>query len=75
MATMYADPFSDRRDPMEDDGFALPDDRLHAPHEQFHLPNFYQGIATAIWFLAEVGARRPLRIPSKRRHAKPTPIM
>lgn len=37
-------------------GFALPDDRLHAPNEKFHLPNFYNGIATCIWFLATVGA-------------------
>jgi acetylornithine deacetylase/succinyl-diaminopimelate desuccinylase-like protein len=37
-------------------GFALPDDRIHAPNEKFHLPNFYRGIATSIWFLAEVGA-------------------
>jgi acetylornithine deacetylase/succinyl-diaminopimelate desuccinylase-like protein len=39
-------------------GFALPDDRLHAPNEKFHLPNFYNGIATSINFLAEIGARR-----------------
>lgn len=38
-------------------GFALPDDRMHAPNEKFHLPNFYNGIATSITFLAEVGAR------------------
>ena len=35
-------------------GFALPDDRMHAPNEKFHLPNFYNGIATCIWFLAEM---------------------
>lgn len=39
-------------------GFALPDDRLHGPNEKFHLPNFYNGIATSISFLAEVGARQ-----------------
>ncbi len=39
-------------------GFALPDDRMHAPNEKFHLPNFYNGIATSIWFLAEIGAMR-----------------
>jgi acetylornithine deacetylase/succinyl-diaminopimelate desuccinylase-like protein len=39
-------------------GFALPDDRMHAPNEKFHLPNFYNGIATCIWFLAAVGAER-----------------
>src|SRR5262249_43555932 len=36
-------------------GFALPDDRMHAPNEKFHLPNFYNGIATSIAFLANVG--------------------
>jgi acetylornithine deacetylase/succinyl-diaminopimelate desuccinylase-like protein len=35
-------------------GFALPDDRMHAPNEKFHLPNFFNGIATSIWFLTEV---------------------
>jgi acetylornithine deacetylase/succinyl-diaminopimelate desuccinylase-like protein len=39
-------------------GFALPDDRMHAPNEKFHLPNFYNGIATSITFLAEIGARQ-----------------
>jgi acetylornithine deacetylase/succinyl-diaminopimelate desuccinylase-like protein len=38
-------------------GFALPNDRIHAPNEKFHLPNFYNGIATCIWFLAAVGAK------------------
>jgi hypothetical protein len=37
-------------------GFALPDDRMHAPNEKFHLPYFHKGIATSIWFLAQVGA-------------------
>jgi acetylornithine deacetylase/succinyl-diaminopimelate desuccinylase-like protein len=37
-------------------GFGLPDDRIHAPNEKFHLPNFYNGIATSIWFLAAAGA-------------------
>jgi acetylornithine deacetylase/succinyl-diaminopimelate desuccinylase-like protein len=41
-------------------GFALPDDRIHAPNEKFHLPNFYNGIATCIWFLAAIGASRNL---------------
>jgi len=36
-------------------GFALPDDRMHAPNEKFHLPNFYNGIATSIWFLSTIG--------------------
>jgi acetylornithine deacetylase/succinyl-diaminopimelate desuccinylase-like protein len=38
-------------------GFALPDDRMHAPNEKFHLPNFYNGIATSIWFLTEASTR------------------
>jgi acetylornithine deacetylase/succinyl-diaminopimelate desuccinylase-like protein len=37
-------------------GFALPDDAMHAPNEKFHLPTFFNGIATSIWFLAEMGA-------------------
>jgi acetylornithine deacetylase/succinyl-diaminopimelate desuccinylase-like protein len=37
-------------------GFALPDDHVHAPNEKFHLPNFFNGIATSIWFLAAMGA-------------------
>jgi acetylornithine deacetylase/succinyl-diaminopimelate desuccinylase-like protein len=39
-------------------GFALPDDRIHAPNEKFHLPNFFNGIATAIWFMAALGGMR-----------------
>ena len=35
-------------------GFGLPGDRIHAPNERFYLPNFYQGIATSIHFLAKV---------------------
>jgi acetylornithine deacetylase/succinyl-diaminopimelate desuccinylase-like protein len=35
-------------------GFALPDDRMHAPNEKFHLSNFYEGIATSIWFLSKL---------------------
>ncbi len=42
-------------------GFALPDDRMHAPNEKFHLPNFYHGIATSVWFLAEIGKGAGLR--------------
>jgi len=37
-------------------GFALPDDRIHAPNEKFHLPTFHRGIATCIWFLADLDA-------------------
>jgi acetylornithine deacetylase/succinyl-diaminopimelate desuccinylase-like protein len=36
-------------------GFALPDDQMHAPNEKFHLPNFFNGIATSIHFLAGLG--------------------
>lgn len=51
-------------------GFALPDDRLHGPNEKFHLPNFYNGIATSIRFLAEVGASngRARRTAAEVRH-------
>ncbi len=42
-------------------GFALPDDRMHAPNEKFHLPNFYNGIATCIHFLAALAASPPGR--------------
>jgi acetylornithine deacetylase/succinyl-diaminopimelate desuccinylase-like protein len=42
-------------------GFALPDDRMHAPNEKFDLRNFYNGISTSIWFLANLsGGRQPL---------------
>ncbi len=37
-------------------GFALTDDGMHAPNERFYLPNFYNGIATCIRFLHEIGA-------------------
>lgn len=48
-------------------GFALPDDRMHGPNEKFHLPNFYNGIATSIWFLAAVraGKRSAHRSPTR----------
>ncbi|MEK7400514.1 MAG: dipeptidase [Candidatus Poribacteria bacterium] len=36
-------------------GFALPDDQKHAPNERFYLPNFFNGIETIIWFLAQIG--------------------
>jgi acetylornithine deacetylase/succinyl-diaminopimelate desuccinylase-like protein len=36
-------------------GFGLPADGMHAPNEKFHLPNFYNGIATSIAYLATVG--------------------
>ena len=39
-------------------GFALPDDHIHAPNERFYLPNFFNGIATSIWFLSVLGAMR-----------------
>lgn len=33
-------------------GFGLPDDHIHGPNENLHLPNFYNAIATSIWYLA-----------------------
>jgi acetylornithine deacetylase/succinyl-diaminopimelate desuccinylase-like protein len=48
-------------------GFALPNDRMHAPNEKFHLPNFFNGIATGVWFLAAVSDGRQLDAqPSQR---------
>jgi len=41
-------------------GFALPDDHIHSPNERFYLPNFFNGIATSIWFLAAAGAMQRL---------------
>ena len=38
-------------------GFALPDDRIHAPNEKLHLPNFFNGVNTSTWFLAETASR------------------
>lgn len=47
-------------------GFALPNDRMHAPNEKFHLPNFFDGIATSVWFLAALGsAQYPESSPAK----------
>jgi acetylornithine deacetylase/succinyl-diaminopimelate desuccinylase-like protein len=46
-------------------GFGLPDDHIHGPNENFHLPNFYNAIATSIWYLAiaeKLGARRGKQI-------------
>jgi hypothetical protein len=39
-------------------GFGLPDDHIHGPNEKFHLPNFYNAIASSIWYLA-VAAKLP----------------
>jgi acetylornithine deacetylase/succinyl-diaminopimelate desuccinylase-like protein len=39
-------------------GFGLPDDHIHAPNEKFHLPNFANGIAASIWFLATLAHLR-----------------
>ncbi|MEW5755938.1 MAG: dipeptidase [Pseudomonadota bacterium] len=38
-------------------GFALPDDGVHAPNEKFYLPNFFKGIATCIYFIANMADR------------------
>jgi acetylornithine deacetylase/succinyl-diaminopimelate desuccinylase-like protein len=46
-------------------GFALPDDRMHAPNEKFHLPNFYNGIATSLWFLFAIGAEQEMKMQAK----------
>jgi acetylornithine deacetylase/succinyl-diaminopimelate desuccinylase-like protein len=56
-------------------GFALPDDRMHAPNEKFHLPNLYHGIATSIWFLAEIGMRAGLQSRPTRKRAAPPAAM
>jgi hypothetical protein len=55
-------------------GFALPDDRIHAPNEKFHLPNFYNGIATCIWFLAAIGAGRNLIRDVGHRRGQPVSV-
>jgi acetylornithine deacetylase/succinyl-diaminopimelate desuccinylase-like protein len=39
-------------------GFALADDQMHGPNEKFYLPNFFNGVATSISFLAEMGSKR-----------------
>ena len=46
-------------------GFALPDDRMHAPNEKFHLRNFYNGIATSVWFLHEMGGMSRASLASR----------
>jgi acetylornithine deacetylase/succinyl-diaminopimelate desuccinylase-like protein len=51
-------------------GFALPDDRMHAPNEKFHLPNFYRGISTNIWFLAEAARRLRRADEPTRKHVR-----
>jgi acetylornithine deacetylase/succinyl-diaminopimelate desuccinylase-like protein len=56
-------------------GFALPDDRMHAPNEKFHLPNFHKGIATSIWFLAQIGLLRGPAAQPQRRHAELATIL
>jgi acetylornithine deacetylase/succinyl-diaminopimelate desuccinylase-like protein len=42
-------------------GFGLPDDHIHGPNEKFHLPNFYNAIATSIWYLAAAAKLRSAR--------------
>lgn len=49
-------------------GFGLPGDHIHGPNERFYLPNFYNAIATSIWYLA-VAAKLPTA-ERMRRHAK-----
>lgn len=55
-------------------GFALPDDRLHGPNEKFHLPNFHNGIATSIHFLAEICGRPDLKTQPAWDHMKQVPV-
>lgn len=45
-------------------GLALPNDRAHAPNERFHLPNLWSGIATSVWFLAELASIQSGRMPN-----------
>jgi acetylornithine deacetylase/succinyl-diaminopimelate desuccinylase-like protein len=45
-------------------GFALGDDNKHAPNERFYLPNFYNGIATCIWFMAALSKYHPSHLPN-----------
>src|SRR5262249_38719937 len=45
-------------------GFALPDDQMHAPNEKFHLPNFFNGIATSVHFLAGLDKAQDFRSSS-----------
>jgi acetylornithine deacetylase/succinyl-diaminopimelate desuccinylase-like protein len=47
-------------------GFGLPGDHIHAPNEKFHLPNFYNAIATSIWYLALAAKLRASRSLQKR---------
>jgi acetylornithine deacetylase/succinyl-diaminopimelate desuccinylase-like protein len=47
-------------------GFGLPGDHIHAPNEKFHLPNFYNAIATSIWYLNLAAKLRGTRSPQKR---------
>jgi acetylornithine deacetylase/succinyl-diaminopimelate desuccinylase-like protein len=49
-------------------GFALPDDRMHAPNEKFYLPNFYNGIAASITFLADVAQHQTILIDGALSH-------
>jgi acetylornithine deacetylase/succinyl-diaminopimelate desuccinylase-like protein len=35
-------------------GFALRDDGMHGPNERFYLPNFFNGITSSIWLLANL---------------------
>lgn len=54
-------------------GFGLPGDHIHAPNEKFHLPNFYNAIATSIWYLALAAKLRRSRgqlalVPHSKHH-------
>jgi acetylornithine deacetylase/succinyl-diaminopimelate desuccinylase-like protein len=47
-------------------GFGLPGDHIHAPNEKFYLPNFYNAIATSIWYMALAAKLRGQRPWQKR---------
>jgi acetylornithine deacetylase/succinyl-diaminopimelate desuccinylase-like protein len=48
-------------------GFGLPDDHIHGPNEKFYLPNFYNAIATSVWYLAAAA-----KLPTAERMQKQT---
>ena len=53
-------------------GFGLPDDHIHGPNENPTLPNFYNAIATSIWYLA-IAAKLGANLGAQRMR-KPTEL-